>query len=132
MMSVIIICGLGAWPAGFAIVGETSSLQLRSLTQGLASIAEKGFSITLAIVLPMLFSRDKAALGAKTAFVFCGTSVIGAVLAWLFVPEMKGRSAIEIDQMFEMRLPAREFKGLKLQVHQVQESAPLAMQQEYV
>ncbi|CAF3576134.1 unnamed protein product [Fusarium graminearum] len=131
MMSVIIICGLGAWPAGFAIVGETSSLQLRSLTQGLASIAEKGFSITLAIVLPMLFSRDKAALGAKTAFVFCGTSVIGAVLAWLFVPEMKGRSAIEIDQMFEMRLPAREFKGLKLQVHQVQESAPLAMQQEY-
>jgi SP family general alpha glucoside:H+ symporter-like MFS transporter len=131
MMSVIIICGLGAWPAGYAIVGETSSLQLRSLTQGLASIAEKGFSITLAIVLPMLFSRDKAALGAKTAFVFCGTSVIGAVLSWLFVPEMKGRSAIEIDQMFEMKLPARQFKGLKLQPHQVQESAPLAMQQQY-
>ncbi|KAL4726554.1 hypothetical protein ACLX1H_005441 [Fusarium chlamydosporum] len=91
MMAVIVICGFGAWPAGYAIVGETSSLQLRSLTQGLTSVAEKGFSIANAIVLPMLFSRDKADLGAKTAFVFCGTSLIGAVLTWLFVPEMKGR-----------------------------------------
>lgn len=131
MMSVIVICGLGAWPAGYAIVGETSSLQLRSLTQGLASVAEKGFSIALAIALPMLFSRDKAALGAKTAFVFCGTSFIGAVLSWLFVPEMKGRSAIEIDQMFDMKVPARKFKTTKLQPHHAQEASPLAMQENY-
>ena len=131
MMAVIIICGLGAWPAGFAIVGETSSLQLRSLTQGLTSVAEKGFSIMLAIVLPILFSRDKAALGAKTAFPFCATSFIAAILAWLFVPEMKGRSAIEIDQMFEMKLSARKFKTTKLQPHHAQEASPLAMQENY-
>ncbi|KAF4339292.1 maltose permease MAL61 [Fusarium beomiforme] len=126
MTAVIVVCGLGAWPAGYAILGETSSLQLRSLTQGLAGIAEKGFSIMLAVLLPMLFSRDKAALGGKTGFLFCGLCLIGTVLTWFFIPEMKGRSAIEIDHMFEMRLPARKFKSFKMEAHEVQEASPLA------
>ncbi|EWZ47300.1 hypothetical protein FOZG_03241 [Fusarium oxysporum Fo47] len=126
MTAVIVVCGMGAWPAGYAILGETSSLQLRSLTQGLAGIAEKGFSIMLAVVLPMLFSRDKAALGGKTGFLFCGLCLVGTVLAWFFIPEMKGRSAIEIDHMFEMKLPARRFKGFKMEAHEVQEASPLA------
>ncbi|KAF9774188.1 hypothetical protein IL306_007864 [Fusarium sp. DS 682] len=125
MTAVIVVCGLGAWPAGYAILGETSSLQLRSLTQGLAGIADKGFSIMLAVLLPMLFSRDKAALGGKTGFLFCGLCLIGTILTWFFIPEMKGRSAIEIDHMFEMRLPARKFKSFKMEVREVQEASPL-------
>ncbi|KAF5024844.1 hypothetical protein F66182_3083 [Fusarium sp. NRRL 66182] len=126
MIAVIVICGLGCWPASFAIIGETSSLQLRPLTQGLGGVADKAASITLAFLLPMLFSSDKAALGAKTAFVFCGTSLVGCFLSWLWIPEMKGRSAMEIDHMFEMRLPTRKFKGYKVVVHDVQETSPLA------
>jgi hypothetical protein len=35
----------------------------------------------------------------------------GIVLAWLFVPGMKGRTASEIDAMFHERVPARGFKN---------------------
>ncbi|KAM0552418.1 hypothetical protein ACHAPJ_007978 [Fusarium lateritium] len=126
MISVIVVCGLGCWPAGYAIMGETSSLQLRALTQGLGGVASQASSITLAVTLPMLFSRDKAALGAKTGFVFCGLSLVGLVLSWLYIPEMKGRSAIEIDHMFALGLPARKFKGYKMEAHEIQEASPLA------
>ncbi|KAI8723009.1 MFS domain-containing protein [Fusarium sp. LHS14.1] len=126
MISVIVVCGLGCWPAGYAIMGETSSLQLRSLTHGIGSVASQAASITLAVLLPMLFSKDKAALGAKTAFVFCGLCIIGVVLAWLWIPEMKGRSMIELDHMFEMRLPTRKFKSFKMETHEIQEASPLA------
>jgi hypothetical protein len=41
-------------------------------------------------------------------FVFAS---LGAVVTFFFVPEMKGRSAKEIDQMFDVRVPARKFKS---------------------
>lgn len=127
MISVIVVCGLGCWPASYAIMGETSSLQLRSLTHGLGSVASQAVSIMLAVLLPMLFSKDKAALGAKTGFVFCGLCIVGVVLAWLWIPEMRGRSMIELDHMFEMKVPTRKFGGYQMVVsHEVQEALPLA------
>jgi MFS family permease len=128
MMAVIVICGLGAWPAGYAVLGETSSLQLRSLTQALASIADKGASIMLAVTMPLLYSRDSADLGAKTAFPFAALSLLGTVLSFFFIPEMKGRSPIEIDHMFEMGLSARKFQGYRTEKHDVQEASPLTSQ----
>jgi MFS family permease len=125
MIAVIITCGLGCWPAGYAITGETSSLQLRALTQGIGGVAAQGSSITIAAVLPQLFGRDKAALGAKTGFVFCGLCAIGLLLTWLWIPEMKGRSMQEIDYMFAMKLPTRKFKHWKSDTHEMQEVLPL-------
>lgn len=31
-------------------------------------------------------------------------------LAWLFVPELKGRTLEEVHQLFNRKLPTREFK----------------------
>ncbi|CAH0027035.1 unnamed protein product [Clonostachys rhizophaga] len=125
MIAVIVTCGLGCWPAGYAITGETSSLQLRALTQGIGGVAAQGSSITIAAVLPQLFGRDKAALGAKTGFVFCGLCAIGVLLTWLWIPEMKGRSMQEIDYMFAVKLPTRKFKHWKSETHEMQEALPL-------
>lgn len=36
--------------------------------------------------------------------------MIGVVITFFFVPEMKGRTPSEIDHMFELRLPARQFR----------------------
>ncbi|KAF4978854.1 hypothetical protein FZEAL_4836 [Fusarium zealandicum] len=126
MIAVIMVCGLGCWPAGYAIMGETSSLQLRAPTQGVGVVASQGSSITLAVVLPLLFNPDKAALGAKTGFLYCGLCTIGVVVSWFCLPEMKDRSMVEIDHMFEMRLPTRKFKHWKMEIHEAQEVSPLS------
>jgi MFS transporter, SP family, sugar:H+ symporter len=36
--------------------------------------------------------------------------LIAAVWVFFFLPEVKGRSLEEIDEMFEQRLPARKFR----------------------
>lgn len=53
---------------------------------------------------------DAANIGSYTAFFYTGFAGLGVALAFFYVPEMKGRSAHEIDRMFDLRLPARDFK----------------------
>ncbi|KAK8087744.1 hypothetical protein PG997_002705 [Apiospora hydei] len=109
MLSVILVCGVGVWPASYAIAGETSALLLRSPTQGLGGVMEHLLSAVMAIVLPYIYNSDAGNLGAKTAFVYTGLCAFALAATWLCVPELKGRSMMHIDHMFEMKLPTRQF-----------------------
>ncbi|KAF7554729.1 hypothetical protein G7Z17_g2703 [Cylindrodendrum hubeiense] len=110
MIAIIIVCGMGCWPAGYAIMGETSSLRLRAKTQAIGGAAQQMSSVFMSFVLPYLFNPDAGNLGAKTGLFYLGLCSIAVVLCWLFLPEMKGRSTMEIDHMFNIKLPARAFK----------------------
>jgi Sugar (and other) transporter len=50
--------------------------------------------------------------GAKIYLLFAGCMVVVIICVWLFLPELSGRTAAEIDEMFELKLPARQFKGM--------------------
>lgn len=110
MMIVIVVSGVGAWPASYVVTAETSSLRLRSKTQGiswlLGGIGRCAFDVTT----PFLYNKDAADLGSKTGFVYFGTAIVATVISFFFVPELKGRSTVEIDRMFEQRLPTRQFR----------------------
>ncbi|KPM39534.1 hypothetical protein AK830_g7023 [Neonectria ditissima] len=126
MIAIIIVCGMGCWPAGYAIMGETSSLQLRAPTQGLGGVASQISSIAMALALPYIFNSDAGNLGAKTGFVYTGLCLIGVIICWFCLPELKGRSTLEVDHMFAMKLPTRKFKTWKMEEHELQEASPLA------
>jgi MFS family permease len=111
MMITIVVAGVGVWPASFAIAAETSSLQLRARTQGLGWCVGALTSAVAGLVLPYVFNPDEGNLRGKTGFTYVASCLVGAAAAWWLVPEMKGRSVAEIDRMFELGLPARQFKG---------------------
>jgi len=46
------------------------------------------------------------ALSVKAGFVYGTSSVPICILMWLHLPEMKGRSAAEIDELYERKIPA--------------------------
>jgi len=46
------------------------------------------------------------ALSLKAGFVYGAFSVPTCLLMWLYVPETKGRSAAEIDELYERKIPA--------------------------
>lgn len=46
------------------------------------------------------------ALNLRAAFVYGALSVPMCILMWLYLPETKGRSAAEIDELFENKVPA--------------------------
>lgn len=102
--------GLGIWPASYAVTAETSSLQLRAKSQGIAWFSNGITSGIFSIILPYIYNPDEGNLGGKTGFVMAGFTIVAVVVTWLWVPEMKGRSHLEIDQMFELGLPTRAFK----------------------
>jgi hypothetical protein len=110
MMITIIVVGVGAWPASFAIAAETSSLQLRARTQGIGWFVSALSATVAGLALPYVFNPDEGNLRGKTGFTYAASSLLGAASSWWLIPEMKGRSVSEIDRMFEIGLPARKFK----------------------
>jgi hypothetical protein len=113
MMMTIVICGIGVWPASFAIGAETSSLQLRAKTQGIGWFVSALTSTVSGLCLPYVFNPDEGNLRGKTGFTYAASCAVGVVISYFLIPEMKGRSVNEIDRMFELKLGAREFKKWK-------------------
>ena len=69
---------------------------------------------------PYLLSTPGSNLGAKLGYIWGGFAGVGAIWVWLFMPELKGRSLEEVDELFAAKLPAWKFKkfqcsGLNLQ-----------------
>jgi MFS transporter, SP family, general alpha glucoside:H+ symporter len=71
--------------------------------------------IIMSIILPSLFNQDAANLGSKTGFLFAGLSLIAMGLTYFILPEMKDRSVEELDHMFAIKLPTRQFKNYKIE-----------------
>lgn len=60
--------------------------------------------------MPYLINPDEANLGGKIAFVFFTPSVPMCIYLFYSLPEMKGRTYLEIQEMFTNGVPARKFK----------------------
>ncbi|KAI1486416.1 putative maltose permease [Biscogniauxia mediterranea] len=95
-----------AWLSG----GEISSQRLRSHTFGIATaIAYLGAWLTT-FTAPYFVNPSELNWGPKYGYIWAGSCAISAIWIWIFLPEVKGRSLEEIDEMFEARLPARKFR----------------------
>ncbi|KAF2126072.1 MFS general substrate transporter [Dothidotthia symphoricarpi CBS 119687] len=116
MMLTIVTAGVGVWPASFAIAAETSSLQLRAKTQGLGWFVSAFSAAAAGVALPYIFNPDSGNLRGKVGFTYVATCLLGAGVSWAVIPEMKGRSVLEIDCMFEEGVGAREFKNWRGEV----------------
>lgn len=116
MTIVTMVCGLGIWPASHVIAAETSSLQLRAKSQGIGWFVSGVTQGVFSISLPYIYNLDAGNLKAKTGFVLAGFAAVGIVATWIWVPEMKGRSPMEIDRMFSLNLKTRAFKNWRSDV----------------
>lgn len=110
---IIVVCGMGVWPAAYAVMGETSSLTTRAKTQALGGIAQQASSVVMGVVLPFVYNPDAGNLGAKVGFVFVGLCSLAVAMTWFQLPEMRGRSIRDINQMFSLKLATREFSHWK-------------------
>lgn len=95
-----------AWLSG----GELPSQRLRSYTFGLA--ASVGFFGAWLATFTAPYFINPAALnwGPKYGYIWVPSCLLAAVFVYFCLPEVKGRSLEEIDEMFAARLPARKFR----------------------
>lgn len=107
---------LGPAPASWVIIGETSSIRLRPLTTGVGRGAYYVVNIPCIFLASYMLNTNQANLGGKCGYVWAGTGFFCFVVAYFFLPEMKGRSYREIDIMFKRKIPARQWKKTDIDI----------------
>ncbi|OBR08897.1 Sugar porter family MFS transporter [Colletotrichum higginsianum IMI 349063] len=102
---------LSVGPICFVLISEASATRLRSKTIALATAAQGVIGIIMTVAIPYMINPDEANMQGKLGFFFGGLACLCFIWAWFRVPETKGRTYEELDNLFEQRVPARNFKS---------------------
>jgi MFS family permease len=92
----------------FTILGEASSTVLRAKTISLATATQAICGLVMNFAIPYMVNPDKGNLKGKVGFIFGALAVVGAIGSWVYVPELKGKTFAEIDQLFAQEIPPRK------------------------
>ncbi|WRT68232.1 uncharacterized protein IL334_005208 [Kwoniella shivajii] len=101
---------------GWAYVAETSSPRLRAKTTGMAAAGTAAFGLIFQYCVPLMLSPQKANWGLKIGLFFGSVSIFGWIVVYFFVPETKGRTYPELDELFEKKIPSRQFASYVTEV----------------
>lgn len=107
MMSYNGMIATYAWLAG----GEMPSQRLRSYTFGLAAAVGFFFAWLTTFTAPYFINPESLNWGPRYGYIWFPSCIVAACWVYFFLPETKGRTLEEIDEMFEAKIPARKFRG---------------------
>ncbi|KAK4169757.1 putative sugar transporter [Cladorrhinum sp. PSN259] len=107
MMSYNGMISTYAWLAG----GEIPSQRLRSYTFGLAAAVGFLGAWLTTFTAPYFINPQSLNWGPKYGYIWFPSCIVAMLWVFVFLPETKGRTLEEIDEMFEAGLPARKFRG---------------------
>ncbi|EAU33623.1 predicted protein [Aspergillus terreus NIH2624] len=95
----------------YVVAAEMPTARLKNRTSGLTFLALAAFNMVVTYVLPYIAQSDGANLQAKTYLIFAGWMLFSVLIVFFYLPETRGRSAAELDEMFEAKVPARKFSS---------------------
>ncbi|KAF3490877.1 uncharacterized protein GIQ15_00394 [Arthroderma uncinatum] len=93
--------GPGAWVA----VGELFPLPIRAKGVALSVASNWLWNCVIAVITPYMVDPEKGNMGAKVFFVWGATCTLSMLFAFFYVPETKGLSLEQVDQMLEETTP---------------------------
>lgn len=106
---------LSVSPIAYTITGEISSTTLRSQTIAIGRIWYNICQLVSQIINPYFINPTKLNLKGQTAYIWFVTCFFVTIWAYFRLPETKGRTYEELDRMFALKLPARQFKTFNIQ-----------------
>ncbi|KAI1342309.1 putative transporter [Xylariaceae sp. FL0016] len=103
---------LGWGSCNWMTTAEIGTNQLREKTVGIATTSSFLIVLLVSFINPFVQS-EPGNLQQRVGFVYGSFSVIAVVFVFFFVPELKGRSLEELDEMFQAGVPARKFRDYR-------------------
>ncbi|CAK7203834.1 hypothetical protein SEUCBS139899_006583 [Sporothrix eucalyptigena] len=97
--------GSVTWP----ISAEVVSSRLRVLTLSVATAVDYVLAWLTAFCSPYFINPAALNWGVKYCWLWAGSNALAFLFFWFLLPEMKGRSLEEIDEMFEKRVRTKYF-----------------------
>ena len=102
---------LGLESYTFLTSGELPAQNLRAYTLGL-SVAVSFVGAWLAtFTTPYFINPTELNWGPKYAFIWFVSGLMATAFVYFMLPDVKGRSLGEIDEMFRKKVPTRDFKN---------------------
>ncbi|KAM6516456.1 hypothetical protein FALCPG4_014639 [Fusarium falciforme] len=95
--------------AGWGYIGEISSQRLRPYTAGFGAAITCVVGIVMNVLVPYMVNEHEWNWGFKTGWFYAGVGLPFVIGMWLLIPETKGRSAAELDELFERKIKAWRF-----------------------
>lgn len=95
------------------MVSEAAALRVKEKTNLLACVISVLTTFVVSFTMPYLINERYANLGGKVGFIYGSTNFMMLVLTFFFIPELKGRSLEEVDQLFESGVPIRHFGSVR-------------------
>ncbi|CEP64781.1 uncharacterized protein LALA0_S13e02872g [Lachancea lanzarotensis] len=114
LLIFIFVYDVGVGPVTYCVVPEIPSAKLRTKTVILARNFYNVMGIVNYIWTPYMLNTEEWNWGAKTGLFWGGICLIMLTWAILDMPETKGRTFGEIDELFHLRVPARRFKSTEV------------------
>lgn len=113
------VYGFGQGPVLWAIQSEVPSQRLRSQTVGLAQATNYLFGWLCSYCTPYFINPESLNWGPKYCYIWGGSNLILMFFVFFFVPETKGRSLEQLDELFDKKVPTRRFAAYVTDLHQV-------------
>ncbi|KIW21313.1 hypothetical protein PV08_01893 [Exophiala spinifera] len=108
----------GVGVASYPVATEVVSTRLRAWTVGSATAIGYLLAWLISFCSPYFINPAELGLGAKYGYVWAAANLACVVWVYLFMPEMKGRSLEELDEMFVNRVSVRNFRNYECALRQ--------------
>lgn len=92
-------------PTSWILIGEIFPLPIRSRGVALSIASGWLWAVVVSVIAPYMIGRDKGNMRAAVFFVWGGACVFGVAYAYYLVPETRGLSLEQIDQMLSETTP---------------------------
>jgi SP family general alpha glucoside:H+ symporter-like MFS transporter len=109
LLVYVFVYDITVGPLTYSFVSEISSTRLRQKTMVLARNAYLVANIVNNVLTPHMLNPTAWDWGAKTGLFWAGVCFLTTVWAYYRLPEPKGRTCAELDDLFERKIPARQF-----------------------
>lgn len=93
---------------------ELPTQRLRNYTMSYAIGWGQATAVVTTLALPQITASDAGNLAAKAYLIFGGCMFVITILAFFLLPETRGRSFFEIDQLYGNRVPAWRWSQYEL------------------
>jgi len=116
----------GIAPFSWLSGGELPSQRLRSYTFGLSAAVGFLGAWLATFTAPYFINPSALNWGPKYGYIWFPSGMVAAAFIFFCLPEVKNRTLEEIDEMFEARLPARQWRGYQCKIAQAAEKQTVA------
>ncbi|THU82598.1 general substrate transporter [Dendrothele bispora CBS 962.96] len=99
-------------PLSYVVASEVGTGALREKTMAFSSMVNVVAAFAVSFTLPYLLNPPYANLQARVGYIYGSIAAVAMIYSIFFVPETKGRSLEELDELFERKpsIPAWKFR----------------------